>query len=144
MDTIEALKNQHEHLEDLFDGVTRATDVPTRRHRLEELRSELVAHVALEEWLIRRAVAAAPRQAGLDLDWEARLRVERVDLALAAIEASDAMFEARIATLHELLEDRREYEETRLFPKLRHFVRRQVASDVGGAREERSVAMGGA
>jgi hypothetical protein len=127
MHPIEALKAQHSHLEDVFHEISLARDVQTRAEILEELAKDLIAHVKLEERLLRRALFSAPREAGLWEDWEGRLRLERVIVALGAIDPSEASFSARIASLQDLFEDRIEHEETKLFPKLERFVTSRVA-----------------
>jgi len=129
MDPINELEAQHSHLEDVFHEILLAKDVPTRTEILQELGGELIAHIGLEERLLRRALFSAPREAGLWEDWEGRLRLERVVIALGAIDPSAETFLARVAALQELFEDRIEYEETRLFPKLQRFLR-QPTSDV--------------
>lgn len=118
MNHLETLMKQHGDLEELFHEIALAKDVPTRAAIFDELTTALVAHTALEEQLLRREVVRAPRESGLWEAWEGRLRVERVIVALAAIDPADATFAARIATLQDLFEDRIEYEETRLFPEL--------------------------
>ena len=122
MDQIAALETQHDHLEDLFHEITLAKDVATRAEILRELTAELVVHVALEERVLHRAASAAPREAGLWKDWEDRLRVERVVLALGAIEPDAATFASKVASLQDLFEERLEDQETRLFPKLRRYL----------------------
>lgn len=118
MNNFDQLQTQHGELEDLFHEISLAKDVPTRAAILEELASALISHTALEERLLRREVALAPRQSGVWEAWEGRLRVERVIVALAAIDPADATFAAKVASLQDLFEDRIEYEETILFPKL--------------------------
>jgi hypothetical protein len=56
-------------------------------------------------------------------------------LALAAIDPSAANFPAKASGLQDLVEDRTEYEETRLFPKIHRYVRR-------GARDTSSTRAG--
>jgi hypothetical protein len=129
MDQIELLKSQHGDLDDLFHEIALAKDVPTKAEILAELGRALVSHVALEERLIHRAAATAPREAGLWDAWEARLRVERIVIALAAIDPEHETFGAKVASLQDLLEDRIEYEETQLFPKLEKY------GDKRGARQ---------
>ena len=125
MDQIEALKAQHGQLEDLFHEITLAQDVPTRTEILQELARVFVAHVALEERLLRRAAATAPREEGLWQAWEARLRIERIVIALDAIDPGAATCATKVASLQDLFEDRLEYEETQLFPKLQRFAGQQ-------------------
>ena len=147
-DQIAVLSRQHDHLEDLFHEITLARDVPTRAEILGDLTRELIAHVALEERLLHRAAVAAPREAGLWEDWEGRLRVERIALALDAIDPGATTFGAKVASLQDLFEDRLEYEETRLFPKLQRFVEPRVIRETSSMRAgalspEPQLAMGG-
>ena len=153
MDQIEALKAQHGDLDDLFHEIALAKDDPTKAEILAELGRALIAHVALEERLIHRAAAKAPREAGLWDAWEARLRVERIVIALAAIDPADATFIAKVASLQDLLEERIEYEETQLFPKLEKYGDQRLARQhpapqkpprSDAASPEPRLAMGGA
>jgi Hemerythrin HHE cation binding domain len=134
MDQIELLKTQHGDLDDLFHEITLARDVPAKAEILADLGRLLVAHVALEERLIHRAAATAPREAGLWDAWEARLRVERIVIALAAIDPADVTFAAKVASLQDLLEERIEYEETQLFPKLERYGDQRLARPAAGRR----------
>jgi|SRR5882672_1796108 len=134
MDQIAALETQHSDLEDLFHEITLAKDLPTKAGILEELASKLIAHVALEDRLLRRAVATAPRESGLLEAWEGRLRVERIIMALAAIDPGDETFGAKIADLQDVFEDRIEYEETQIFPKLRRFAPRRAPRGLPSGR----------
>jgi hypothetical protein len=134
MNQIDSLKEQHAHLEDLFHEISLAKDVPTRTEILEDLARHLIAHLSLEDRLLRRAAATAPREAGLWEDWERRLPVERVVMMLAAIDPSDSTFGAKVASLQDVFEDRIEYEETRLFQRLQPFVPQQVAREFPSRR----------
>lgn len=118
MTNFDKLQTQHGELEDLFHEISLAKDVQTRTSILEELASALISHTALEERLLRREVALAPREAGVWEAWEGRLRVERVIVALSAVDPAAESFAAKIGALQDLFEDRIEYEETVLFPKL--------------------------
>lgn len=147
MDPIDMLKTQHGHLEDLFHELTLAKEAPTAAKILAELASELVSHIALEDRLLRRALSRAPREVGLWDDWEGRLRIERVTIALGALEPGAETFSAKVASLQDLFEDRIEYEETRLFPKLERFLGQRAAREVpsmraGATSSEPNVAMG--
>ncbi|HVZ74899.1 MAG TPA: hemerythrin domain-containing protein [Polyangia bacterium] len=133
MDAIERLEHQHGRIEDLFHEITLARDLPIRCEILGELGRELIAHVALEERLIHRAAARAPREAGLWDDWESRLRVERVAVALADVDPRGETFDAKIEKLQDLFEERLEYEETQLFPKLRQWGEIAATADVAPA-----------
>ena len=148
MNPIETLKAQHSHLEDLFHELSLSKEVATTAEILGELAHELIAHLALEERLLRRALFSAPREAGLWDDWERRLRVERVTLALGEIDPSAPSCAAKVASLQELFEDRIEHEETRLFPKLQRFVgqrpaRERSSTRAGALSPERNIAVGG-
>jgi hypothetical protein len=147
MNPIERLKAEHGELDDLFHEIALAKDVATKAEILGDLGRLLRRHVALEETLIRRAAATAPRAAGLWEDWEARLRVERVVLALDAIDPTHESFVAKVASLQEMLEERIEYEENQLFPKLhRYGAQRSAPARTTPSRHAAapSLAMGGA
>jgi hypothetical protein len=147
MDYIDRLTTEHGELDDLFHEIALAKDVGTRAEILADLGRLLLAHVTLEETLIRRAAAIAPREAGLRNDWEARLRVERIVVALGAIDPAHESFAAKVTSLQEMLEERIEYEENQLFPKLDRYLTQRSAT--GRAMPswhatEPGVAMGGA
>jgi hypothetical protein len=147
MDYIDRLTTEHGDLDDLFHEIALAKDVATRAEILGDLGRLLLAHVTLEETLIRRAAAAAPRESGLWDDWEARLRVERIVVALAAIDPAHESFAAKVTSLQEMLEERIEYEEKQLFPKLDRYVTQRPApgrSMPSWHTPEPGVAMGGA
>jgi hemerythrin superfamily protein len=118
MDYIERLKAEHGDLDDLFHEISLAKDAATRAEILGEIGRLLLAHVALEETLICQAAAFAPRENGLWEDFETRLRVERIVGALDAIDPAHTSFAAKVTSLQELVEERIEYEENQLFPKL--------------------------
>jgi hypothetical protein len=144
MDYIDRLTTEHGDLDDLFHEIALAKDVSTRAEILADLGRLLLTHVTLEETLIRRAAAAAPREAGLWDDWEARLRVERIVVALSAIDPAHESFAAKVASLQEMLEERIEYEENQLFPKLDRYVTPRSAPSRTMPSWHSGVAMGGA
>jgi hypothetical protein len=122
MDIIATLKGQHCQLEDLFHDMSVAKGADRRSRIFEELCDTLVAHIGLEERLLRVAVGRAPRESGLLEAWEARLRVERVITMLAAMDVSSPGFDAELARIQDLFEDRVEHEELHLFPKLERYL----------------------
>jgi hypothetical protein len=118
MDIIATLKAQHCHLEDLFHDMSVAKG-PERRARIfEELADTLVAHVGLEERILRTVVGRAPRESGLLEAWETRLRVERIITMLSGMDVTTPSFDAELARLQNFFEERVEHEELHLFPKL--------------------------
>jgi hypothetical protein len=129
MNFIDTLKTQHEELEELFHemGVARGAEV--RARIFEELSDTLVAHIGLEERLLRAAVARAPRSSGLLEAWDARLRVERVITLLAAMDVSSETFGAQLERLQDLVEDRVEHEELYVFPRLERYLGRTRAPE---------------
>lgn len=122
MNVIDTLKAQHDELEELFHdmGVARGTEL--RARIFDELSDTLVAHIGLEERLLRVAVARAPRSSGLLEVWDARLRVERVMTMLAAMDVQSEAFPAQLERLQDLVEDRVEHEEVYVFPRLERYL----------------------
>lgn len=118
MNPTEILKRQHHVLEELFHEIALARDLATRAEILSDLRREVLAYNVLEGSILRRAAATAPRELLLWEEWEDRLRVERVALALDGMDPAAESFAARVTALQDLLEDRIEHAETQLFPKL--------------------------
>jgi hypothetical protein len=143
MTVIETLKAQHDELEDLFHDLGVAHGTELRARLFEELSDALVAHVGLEERVLRHAVAKAPRQSGLLEAWERRLRIERVITLLAAMDVADETFPAKLERLQDLVEDRVEHEEVYVFPRLEKFLnaapqraRRGEQNDQGNQSDE--------
>lgn len=122
MDIFTTLRIQHREIEDLFRTVGTASSVDHRARVFEELSDKLIAHVGIEERLLRAGVARAPRGAGLLEPWEARLRVERLITTLAAMDVSSPTFDGELARLQDLVEDRVAREETHLFPTLARYL----------------------
>jgi hypothetical protein len=122
MDIFTTLRIQHRELENLFRAVAAATKADWKASAFEDLSDTLVAHVGLEERLLRAGVARAPRSAGLLEPWEARLRVERLITVLAAMNVSSPTFDVELARLRELVEERVAREEGHLFPTLARYL----------------------
>jgi hypothetical protein len=122
MEIFTTLRIQHRELEALFRAVATTTSADRRARVFETLSDTLIAHVGLEERLLRAAVARAPRSAGLLEQWEARLRVERLITTLAAMDVSSATFDGELARLQELVEERVAGEEAHLFPTLSRYL----------------------
>lgn len=122
MNVIDTLKAQHDELEELFHdlGVARGAELKARI--FDELSDTLVAHIGLEERLLRLAVARAPRSSGLLEIWDARLRVERVMTLLAAMDVQSEAFPAQLERLQDLIEERVEHEEVYVFPRLERYL----------------------
>jgi hypothetical protein len=122
MNFIDTLKAQHDELEELFHDMGVARGAELRARIFDELSDTLVAHIGLEERLLRVAVARAPRSSGLLEVWDARLRVERVMTLLAAMDVQSETFQAQLERLQDLIEERVEHEELYVFPRLERYL----------------------
>lgn len=134
MNVIQTLLAQHNQLEDLFYDLGVARGAEQRARIFEELSDALVAHIGLEERLLRHAVATAPRESGLLEAWERRLRVERVITMLASMDIAHPTFAAQLERLQDLVEDRVEHEEVYVFPRLEKYLNAGRTSDGGYSR----------
>jgi hypothetical protein len=122
MNVIDTLKAQHDELEELFHDMSVARGAEVRARIFDELSDTLVAHIGLEERLLRVAVARAPRSSGLLEVWNARLRVERVMTLLAAMDVQSETFQSQLERLQDLVEERVEHEEVYVFPRLERYL----------------------
>jgi hypothetical protein len=122
MDIFTTLRIQHRQLENLFRSVEGSHRAAHKARAFDELADTLIAHVGLEERLLRTAVARAPRSSGLLEAWEARLRVERLITMLGAMDVAAPTFDGELARLRDLVEDRVTHEEAHLFPTLARYL----------------------
>src|SRR3954467_8539496 len=139
MDIFPTLKKQHRELEELFRTVSSAHGIDRKARVFEELSDTLVAHVGLEERLLRAALARSPRSSGLLEAWEARLRVERLITMLAPMDVSSPMIEGELARLQDLVQERVSREESHLFPVVARYLTAPSGLSAGTDPEPKSL-----
>jgi hemerythrin superfamily protein len=119
-DVVDLLKEQHQHIRELFTTVGQARSTSTRQEAFEELRRYLAVHETAEE-LITHPVARMAEDGNPVVD--ARLAEEdaakKVLAELDGMQADDPAFTRKLAELKEAVLTHAEAEEREEFPLLR-------------------------
>jgi hemerythrin superfamily protein len=119
-DVLSMLSAQHRQVEDLFAALEKSHSGEARTALRDELVEALVLHAAIEEQVFYPTVRA-PETEDLVLESiEEHKAMKRTLLDLAEVPADDETFQAKLATLKELVvHHAKQEEERKLFPLLR-------------------------
>ncbi len=113
MDAINLLKKQHRSAETAFKKLRHAYDASV----LDQLASELAAHMVIEETLFYPAVNSVDPELVLE-SYEEHAMAQFALKRLLATDGTDPRFEPRAAALFELIQHHVKEEEDELFPKV--------------------------
>jgi len=114
----ELLKRQHREVKGLFRETKKASGAKDRRSGMEEIASNLLAHMAIEEDIFYPAVKGIGSTKAEELIPEAfeEHHVAKLVIAeLPKVDPEDERFEAKITVLQELIEHHVQEEEQELF-----------------------------
>jgi hypothetical protein len=114
----ELLKRQHREVKGLFKEVQSASGAKARKSGMNEIASNLLAHMAIEEEIFYPAVAELETKKTQELVPEAYEEHHVAKLVIAElpkVDPADERFEAKMTVLEELIEHHVEEEEKEMF-----------------------------
>jgi hemerythrin superfamily protein len=119
-DVLSVLSAQHRQVENLFTALEKSQGGETRSSLRDELVEALVLHAAIEEQVFYPTVRAAETEDLVLESIEEHKAMKRTLLDLVEVSVGDETFQAKLATLKELVvHHAKQEEEGRLFPLLR-------------------------
>jgi hemerythrin superfamily protein len=119
MKASQLLKKQHREVEKLFATALKTEDPKARRRAMDEIKSALERHTAIEEEIFYPAVRELGTKKAEDMIGEAYEEHHVVKLVLGelpTVDPSDDTFEYKMTVLKELVEHHVEEEEDEMFP----------------------------
>lgn len=136
-DAVELLREQHDHIRDLFGQYERLSAQPSKRkdELAELLVLHLVKHAEVEELVFYPAVRSEVEglDAEVDEDLEEHHTAELLLWEIDKMSSSDERFDAKVGVLQELVTHHLEEEEQDLFPKVREALSEQRRRQLGAA-----------
>lgn len=133
----ELLKRQHREVKGLFRKTKKATGAKARRSGMQEIASNLIAHMAIEEDIFYPAVKELGTKKAEEMVPEAYEEHHVAKLVLRElpkVDPADERFEAKMTVLEELIEHHVEEEEQELF-KIAQKLGAERLSELGAQME---------
>lgn len=115
---IKVLEQQHRELEALFDHYERTKSVEARTRAFEHVADRFAAHARIEEEIFYPEVYGDDVEGELREAVEEHLAIKRIVADLLEMEAGDPQFDAKMATIRDLVEHHVKSEEEKLFAML--------------------------
>jgi hemerythrin superfamily protein len=148
-DAVALIKEDHRRVEALFREYEQTGDRAhkTRQRLVEEISRELEVHAQIEEESFYPAVEAKARQDGKELVHEAveEHHLVKVTLGeLAALDAEDEAFDAKVQVLMENVRHHVEEEETELLPQAERLLDQDQLARLGEKMQARKQQLGAA
>lgn len=138
METIfDALRRDHGDLKAILSDILATDDVDRRRHRLQDLRTLLVAHSKAEEATLYAALRKIPeyREEILEGEEEHGLAERVTDSLATRLDPATSRWRARTMVLRELIEHHIAEEEDEVFEAASKVLDGQALQDLGARFE---------
>ena len=140
MKASQLLKKQHREVEKLFATALKTQDAKARRRTMDEIKSALEHHTAIEEEIFYPAVRELGTKKAEDMIGEAIEEHHVVKLVLAElpdVDPEDERFTAKMTVLSELVEHHADEEEKEMFPVAEKKLGAEQIAELGQRMEER-------
>jgi iron-sulfur cluster repair protein YtfE (RIC family) len=146
MDATTLLKQDHDKVRSLLKRFEAAGDGAQRQKQelFEEIRTELEIHSAIEEEIFYPAVKALRTEEAeeiVDESMEEHAIVKRLLDELAATDADDETFDAKMKVLKENVEHHADEEEDEMFPEAKSGLEGRTLEELGRKMEQRKEAL---
>jgi len=139
MKATDLLKRQHKEVKGLFKKIEKTENARTRRQLLDQIATDLEAHMAIEEEMFYPAVRELGTRKAEEMVAEAYEEHHVVKLVLAElpqVDPEDERFEAKMTVLSELVQHHVEEEEEEMFTSAQKLGADEL-EDLGERMEQR-------
>jgi iron-sulfur cluster repair protein YtfE (RIC family) len=139
MKATDLLKRQHKEVKGLFKKIEKTENARTRRQLLDQIATDLEAHMTIEEEMFYPAVRELGTRKAEEMVAEAYEEHHVVKLVLAElpqVDPEDERFEAKMTVLSELVQHHVEEEEDEMFTSAQKLGTDEL-EDLGERMEQR-------